>query len=191
MNTFAEFQGYGAQRVGIFIDTFNLFHATKERFNAKIDYTKLFPVLAADRNVIIAKAYILAKDESAKKFECALRMAGFDTAIKDMVFKEYDSHSRNVINWNIGISLDMLSWASKLDTIVLASGGDVFSEVIERIKGKGSIRIEVACFERCTSQRLRSLADSFVEIGPEKDEGNTIPEWLIPIQERKSVEAVV
>lgn len=188
MNRECEDPSYGNQRVGIFMDTYNLYVTGKDLHNSKIDYLKLLPELAADRPVIIAKCYLMVKDEKkAEPFANALKFGGLDVEIKSMEFKQYGERNqekerrlKNASNWDIGITIDMIKWFKKLDTIILVSGNSTYCEAIQYLKSFG-VRIEIAGFERSTSEKLIELADDFINIGPDREDGNSIPAWLTAI----------
>jgi len=185
MNRNAKIDSYN-RRCGIFVDVHNMFRTGKENFNVKIDYQNLLPELSANRDIIIAKAYLLIKDqEKSGSFKEAMSKAGYDLMCKDMEFREYKPHfnqkveaapkARNTASWDIGIAMDMLTWSSKLDVIILVSGNGVFVDAITRLKSQ-NIRVEIAGFEGHTSGNLIKAADDFINLKP--FDANALPDWL-------------
>ena len=50
------------QRVGIFIDIRNLYHSSKNLYQARVNYKELIKELIGDRQLIIATAYVVKSD---------------------------------------------------------------------------------------------------------------------------------
>lgn len=188
MNRYGKHESWG-RRCGIFIDIHNMFITAKENFQSKIDYQSLLPELASNRDVIVARAYCLIKDkERSGSFEEALKKAGYDVITKDMEFKQPRTNGtpwnngqqnrpprqRNVATWDIGISMDMLSFCPKLDVIILVAGGNVFIDAVKRLK-QNNVRVEIAGFGGHTSGRLIEAADDFIDLKPNNKPD---PEWL-------------
>lgn len=184
-------------RIGIFADTHGLFYPCKQFFQAKIDYKALRTQIAHDRDVIVSNAYLLIKDsDKSESFEKALKFAGYNVKIKEQVFREFNNKStdnvgntvendeirgRNIIKWDVGMAVDMIKWAPKLDVICLVSGNGAFEDVIAHIKASFAINVEIAGFTDSTSSKLKNLADNFIDLSPKNlDE---LPPWLLPIKQ--------
>jgi uncharacterized LabA/DUF88 family protein len=162
-----------SSRIGIFIDIQNMFFAAKNLYKSKIDYDKLLTFLADDRDVIIATSYLIFKEDSASdKFEIALKKTGFDIKKKNMEFRKKNDREINVTSWDVGISVDMVKWMHKLDTIILVSSSGAFVDVIEYLKN--FVRIEVASFSECTSGKLKYLANEFIDLSPKPNQKETL-----------------
>ncbi|MCD6493010.1 MAG: NYN domain-containing protein [Archaeoglobaceae archaeon] len=155
-------------RVMIFIDGSNLFHACKNFRNGfKVDYEKLRNVLAAGRKLI--RAYYYGSFNSFKK-EVADRQKKFFQALQEMGFEVVDKPLRKrnesyVIEKGVDIVLavDMLSLAFRdaYDIGILVSGDADFVRAIEVVKYLGK-RIEVAMFRNNLSSELRRKADKYI-----------------------------
>lgn len=152
---------YENQRVAVFVDTQNMYHSTRNLFNSNLDYSKLLSEAVGDRDLIRAIAYVIKADtpEEEKFFE-ALEDIGFQIKIKELK-TYYDGAKKG--DWDMGIAIDAMAIAEKVDAVVLASGDGDFSVLLERIKAKGT-KVEVISFKKSTSGELIEVADDYTDI---------------------------
>jgi len=69
-----------------------------------------------------------------KEFFDALTKIGFEVKSKDLqVF--YGGHKKG--DWDIGIAMDMIELAPKLDVAILVSGDGDFVPLVEHLRGHG------------------------------------------------------
>lgn len=149
------------QRVGVFVDVQNLFYSAKHLHNAKVNYTALMKEAVQGRKLIRALAYVIKADVSDEQsFYDALKKIGFETKAKELqVF--YGGAKKG--DWDVGIAMDIMRMASKLDVIVLVSGDGDFMDLLEHVKALGC-RAEVIAFGKTSSSRLKGVADSFTDM---------------------------
>jgi len=89
---------------------------------------------------------------------------GFEVRSKDLqVF--YGGSKKG--DWDVGIAMDVMRLAPKLDTIVLVSGDGDFSDLLEHAKSLGC-RTEVLAFGKTTSHKLKEVTDFFLDLGKSK-----------------------
>jgi len=149
------------QRVGIFVDVQNMFYSAKSLHQSKIDYSKLLEDIVRGRKLVRAIAYVVQKpDIDQSGFLEALRRSGYEVKKKDLVVRE-DGTSKG--DWNVGIALDAIALASKLDTAILVTGDGDFVPLANMLKTMGC-RVEVVSFEQCTSSELMRACDEFMTI---------------------------
>jgi len=161
-----------SQRVGIFIDTQNLYHSARSTFNAHVNYKALVEHAVAGRKLMRAFAYVIKSEtqEESKFFE-ALTDLGIETRIKDLqVFYSGEKKA----DWDVGIAIDIVRMSEKLDAVVLVSGDGDFTEVLKYVRSRG-IRAEVMAFKKTTSQMLLTETDAYTDLG--SDPGK----FLIPV----------
>lgn len=154
------------QRVAIFIDTQNLYHSAKNLYNAKVNFKNVLEEALAGRHLVRAIAYVIATEagDETDFFE-ALTKIGIETKIKDLqVF--YGGNKKG--DWDVGLAIDAIRLAPKVDTIILATGDGDFEPLIEYLKN--STQVEVISFGRSTSARLKEVSEDFVDMSenPEK-----------------------
>lgn len=150
------------ERVAVFIDGNNLFHAARFH-NIDIDYNKLLRVLLGDGRLLRAFFYtgVDAGAERQQGFLLWMRRNGFRVIQKEL--KTFYDGTRKA-NLDVEISVDMLSLAGRYDTAVLVSGDEDFVYAINAVAYKGC-RVEVAGFRSNTAPRLIDVADYFIDLG--------------------------
>ena len=153
--------GHTDQRIGIFVDVQNMYYSAKYLYKSKADFRTILKEAIADRKLIRAIAYVVkadVKDENV--FYDALTEMGFEVKSKELqVF--YGGAKKG--DWDVGIAMDVMRLAPKLDTIVLVSGDGDFSDLLEHAKSLGC-RTEVVAFGKTTSYKLKEVADFFVDL---------------------------
>lgn len=151
-----------AQRVGVFIDTQNLYHSAKNLFRSRVNFGAVLKEAVAGRVLIHAAAYVVTTESGEEKaFFEALNKLGIETKTKDLqVF--YGGAKK--ADWDVGMAIDAVKFAPKLDTIVLATGDGDFVPLVEYLKSQG-VQVEVISFGKSSSGRLRDAADDFIDMG--------------------------
>lgn len=152
---------YSEQRVGVFVDVSNLYYSARTMYSRKVNFKAVLKEAVGDRKLIRAVAYVIkAESPEEQKFFDALGNIGFDVKSKELqVF--YGGHKKG--DWDVGIAMDTIRLAPKLDVVVLASGDGDFVPLLEHLRSIGQ-RVEVVSFGRSTSSKLRELADNFVDL---------------------------
>ena len=156
MNLFKE------QRVGVFIDVQNMYYSARYIYKSKVNFKTLLDQAVRGRNLIRAMAYVIkadVKDES--NFFEVLKSLGYEVKAKDLqVF--YGGAKKG--DWDIGIAMDMIELAPKLDAIVLVSGDGDFVPLVQHLKHALGCYVEVIAFGKSSSQKLVDEADNFVDM---------------------------
>jgi uncharacterized LabA/DUF88 family protein len=156
---------YNNQRIGVFVDVQNMYYSARQLYKGKVNFNVVLTEAIAGRQLIRAIAYVIkadVKDEGI--FYDALSEMGFEVKSKDLqVF--YGGAKKG--DWDIGIAMDVMRLAPKLDTIVLVSGDGDFSDLLEHAKSLGC-RVEVVAFGKTTSHKLREVADFFTDLDKDK-----------------------
>lgn len=155
------------QRIGIFVDVQNLYYSARALYKKKVNFREILKTVTAGRKLIRAIAYVVKTDvfKKEKDFFEALEKMGFEVRAKDLqIF--YGGAKKG--DWDIGIAMDTIEMAPKLDTIVLVSGDGDFIPLIQHLKRAMSCKVEVASFKKSTSSKLIEEADDFVDLGKDK-----------------------
>ena len=156
---------HGSQRVGIFIDTQNLYHSAKNLYGAKVNFNKLVKEVIDGRILVRAIAYVIQTESGEENsFFDALVKAGIETKIKDL--QTFSSGAKKA-DWDLGIAVDAIGLSAKLDVIVLVTGDGDFVPVVEYIKFTGC-QVEVVTFGKSCSSLLRHAADDFFDLSEDK-----------------------
>ncbi len=153
------------QRVGIFIDTQNLYHSAKNLHGAKVNFAEVLKTALAGRVLIRAAAYVISTESGDEtNFFEALEKMGIETKTKDL---QIFSGGAKKADWDVGIAIDAVAQAKKLDTVILATGDGDFIPLVEYLKLNEGCQVEVISFGKSSSSKLREVADDFIDMDEE------------------------
>jgi len=154
------------QRVAVLADAQNLYHTAQSVYSRNIDYSALLEKAVQDRELTRAIAYVIRADaDDEESFFEALVDIGFETKIK--AIRTFADGSQKA-DWDIGMSLDAVTLAKKVDTVVLCTGDGDFSRLCSHLRHEG-VRVEVMGFEESTADQLVEAADSFVDMSEREE----------------------
>lgn len=154
------------QRVGVYVDVQNMYYSAKNLYSSKVDFSKLLDSAVMNRELIRAAAYVIKADTPDEEdFFEALRRIGYEVKIKEL--KEFYGGQKKG-DWDLGMSVDMIQQAKKLDTIVLVTGDGDFAVLVEHLKSMGC-RVEVMSFGRSSAKEIREAADNFIDMDDDAD----------------------
>lgn len=153
------------QRIGVFVDVQNMYYSAKNLYGSKVNFRSILKEAISGRLLIRAIAYVIRADvKDENTFYGALEEMGFEVKSKDLqVF--FGGAKKG--DWDVGIAMDVMRLAPKLDTVVLISGDGDFSDLLEHAKSLGC-RTEVIAFGKTTSRKLMEVADSFIDLDKRK-----------------------
>ncbi|MBU2617070.1 MAG: NYN domain-containing protein [Euryarchaeota archaeon] len=159
------------EKVAIFIDASNLFHACKLfRDGFKVDYIKLREKLAEGRKLIRAYYYgsFDPLNEGQIKFKHFLQYNGFNVETRTLRMRGDKHHEKGV---DVALVTEMLSLGFRgiYDVAVLVSGDDDFVCAVDEVKRNGR-RIEIAAFNCAIGGELKRSADRFRPLDDIADE---------------------
>ena len=67
-------------------------------------------------------------------------------------------------DWDVGIAVDAMKMAPKLDAIVIVSGDGDLVPLVEYLQSTSGVQVEVVSFEKSTSLKLKEQADDFLDL---------------------------
>ena len=150
------------QRVGIFIDTQNLYHAAKNLYRSKVNFQNIITDVLADRDLIRAIAYVINTDSlEEQNFFDALEKIGIETKIKDIQI--FSSGSKKA-DWDVGLAIDTIRMAPKLDVVIIASGDGDFVHLVQYLQGTFGCRVETVAFAQSASSMVKEYSDEFIDL---------------------------
>ena len=153
------------QKVSIFVDVQNIYYTTKQTFNANFDYKKFWITVTKQRQVIGAFAYATDRGDLKQiQFQNILRAIGFEVKLKPFINRS-DGSSKG--DWDVGITIDIMEYASKSDVIVLASGDGDFDILMDRVKTLYKSETEIYGVSNLTAISLKNSTLNFFPIGKE------------------------
>ncbi|WFM70052.1 NYN domain-containing protein [Halomonas sp. CKK8] len=150
------------ERVAILVDVQNVYYTTREAFGRHFDYNAFWARFAAGREVVLANAYAVDRgDPRQRQFQAILRGIGFAVKLKPYIQRR-DGSAKG--DWDVGIALDAIEAAPRVDRVVLVSGDGDFDLLVERMRERYGVVVEVVGVERLTADSLVRAASHFVPI---------------------------
>lgn len=154
------------QRVGVFVDVQNMYYSAKNLYNAKVNFAQILKTAVGDRSLIRAIAYVIKADvREEQNFFDALEKIGFEVRAKDL---QIFAGGAKKGDWDIGLAMDTIEQAPKLDTIVIVSGDGDYVPLIHHLRHALGCRIEVIAFGKSSSAVLREECDQFIDLELDK-----------------------
>ncbi|MBI4713763.1 NYN domain-containing protein [Candidatus Uhrbacteria bacterium] len=153
------------QRVGVFIDTQNMYYSARHLFQRKVNFKSIVEDAVAGRRLIRALAYVVkTKTADEQPFFDALQKSGIETREKDLM--EYASGHKKA-DWDVGLAIDAVQMLDILDVIVIVSGDGDYLPLVEHIQSRGRIA-EVMAFGETTSSSLVNYVDDYIDLSQNK-----------------------
>ena len=111
--------------------------------------------------MIRAIAYVVqTKEIDQSGFLEMLERNGYEVRSKDLKVRA-DGSSKG--DWDMGIAVDAISLADRLDVIVLVSGDGDYVDLVNMLKSRG-VRVEVNSFQKSTAEELIKAATEYYPI---------------------------
>jgi len=155
------------QRVAVIIDTQNLYHSAKNLYKAKVNFANVLKRAVGDRKLIRAVAYVVNTESGEEQpFFEALEKVGIEIKTKDLqIF--YGGAKK--ADWDVGMAVDAIKAAHKVDAVVLATGDGDFIPCVQYVKSLGC-QVEATTFGRSASSGLRAVVDDFIDLDEKPSE---------------------
>lgn len=154
------------QRVGVFVDAQNMYHSAKNLYHAKANFKKILEQAVAGRQLIRAFVYVIKTETGEEKaFIEALEKSGYEIKVKDL---QVFSGGMKKADWDVGMAMDAVILADKIDVAVLITGDGDFVPLVEYLRVNKGLKVEVISFERSTSSKLKESADVFTDLGTDQ-----------------------
>ena len=149
------------QRVGVFIDTQNLYHSARNLYKARVNFGAVLKDAVAGRKLVRAVAYVITTEAGDEKnFFEALEKLGIETKTKDL---QIFPGGAKKADWDVGLAVDAIKMSPRLDSVVIISGDGDFVPLVEYLQTVG-VQVEVVSFGKSTSGKLREAVDDFVDL---------------------------
>lgn len=154
------------QRVGVLVDVSNLYHSAKNLYKRRVNFKEVLKDAVAGRKLIRATAYVVKSetDEGVSFFE-ALSQLGFEVKMKDL---QVFAGGAKKGDWDVGITVDAIKLAPKLDVIVLVSGDGDYVPLVNYIQNTYGCLVEVVAFRQTTSSALVEESDDFLNLSDDR-----------------------
>ncbi len=131
------------QRVGVFIDTQNLYHSARNLFKARVNFGAVLKDAVAGRALVRAVAYVITTEAGDEKnFFEALTKLGIETKTKDLQIFHTGTKKGD---WDVGLTVDAIKMSPRLDSVIIVSGDGDFIPLVEYLQTNG-VQVEVVSF---------------------------------------------
>ncbi len=149
-------------RVAVFADVQNVYYTVKQQHNCHFDYGSFLREVTADRKLVKAVAYAVDKgDKKQAQFQQILTRLGFDVKLTPYI-QRADGSAKG--DWDVGITVDMLEYADRIDVAVLASGDGDYTPAVDKIIKEFTVSVEVYGVQELSANRLIESSSRFVPI---------------------------
>ena len=150
------------QRVGVFIDTQNLYHCAKNLYRARVNFGAIMKDAVAGRTLVRAMAYVVTTESGEERnFLEALGKIGIEIITKDL---QIFGGGAKKADWDVGLAIDAVKLAPRLDAVIIVSGDGDFIPLVEYLQNYTGTQVEIVSFGKSTSAKLREAADDFVDL---------------------------
>lgn len=166
------------QRVAVLIDVQNMYHSARNLYGKRVNFKEVLKAALAGRKLIRAIGYVIKTEtgEETAFFE-ALTKIGIEPKFKDL---QIFAGGMKKADWDVGLTVDAVKVAPRVDTIVLITGDGDFVPLVEYLKdGPFGNQVEVMAFGRSASGKLKEKADEFIDLGDSQ-------KFLIDLPRKKS-----
>ncbi|TFH37044.1 MAG: NYN domain-containing protein [Dehalococcoidia bacterium] len=157
----------GSERVAIFIDGSNLYHALEGTLKRHdLDFTQFVAKLCGDRTLFRTYYYNALQDVAVRpdafreqqEFLDGLRKTPYLEVRLGTIKTAQGTQVEKGVDIMLGIDLLNCAWNNLYDTAVLVSGDADFAYAVQTVKNMGK-HVEVAYFEGATARELLGVAD--------------------------------
>jgi len=150
------------QRVGIYIDAQNLYHSGRNLYHSKVNFGAIVKDALDGRKLVRAVAYVISTESGDETgFFDALTKVGIETKVKDL---QIFSSGAKKADWDVGLAIDAVKLAPKLDSVILLTGDGDFCPLVEYLQMSQGCQVEVVSFGKSTSSKLIEVADNFMDL---------------------------
>lgn len=150
------------QRVGVFVDVSNMYHSARHLYGARVNFGAVLEEVVGGRQLIRAIAYVISADiKEEREFFEALRLSGFEVREKEL--QVFPGGAKKG-DWDVGITVDAITLAQRLDVVILVSGDGDFVPLVEYLKRNTGCKVEVIAFGNSCSRKLIEEADEFIDL---------------------------
>lgn len=150
------------QRVGVFIDTANLYHSAKNLYKRKVNFGAVLKDAVAGRKLVRATAYVITSEAGDEKgFFEALTKLGIETKTKEL---QVFAGGAKKGDWDVGIAVDAMKMAPRIDAVILVAGDGDFIPLVRYLQNTYGTQVEVVSFGKSASMKLKEVADDFLDL---------------------------
>lgn len=152
-------------KIAVFADVQNIYYTTRQAYGRQFNYRAFWQRISAQGDIVAAIAYAIDReDDNQRKFQDALRHIGFTVKLKPYIQRS-DGSAKG--DWDVGITLDVMTLAKDVDRVILLSGDGDFDLLLEKIRHDYGVSAEVYGVPALTAKSLIDAASAFHPIWDE------------------------
>ncbi|ANY90104.1 MULTISPECIES: NYN domain-containing protein [Pseudomonas] len=150
------------KKIALFADVQNLYYTVRQVHGCHFNYAALWADVSSQGQIVEAVAYAIDRgDSKQQQFQQILRNLGFEVRLKPFIQRS-DGSAKG--DWDVGITLDVIDAASRVDQVVLASGDGDFDLLMERASERHGVETVVYGVPGLTALSLIRSASRYVPI---------------------------
>ena len=150
------------KRIAVFADVQNLYYTVRQAHGCHFNYAALWEHISQRGEIVEAYAYAIDRgDSKQQQFQQILRNLGFEVKLKPYIQRS-DGSAKG--DWDVGITLDVVDAAARVDEVVLASGDGDFDLLLERVIQRHGVEAVAYGVPGLTAQSLIRAATRYVPI---------------------------
>lgn len=139
-----------------------MYHSARNLYKAKVNFKKVLEAAVGDRRLIRAFIYVIRTESGEEKaFVEALEKGGYEIKEKDL---QIFPGGMKKADWDVGLAMDAVILADKIDVAVLVSGDGDFVPLVEYLRISQGLKVEAMSFGRSTSAKLKEAVDVFTDL---------------------------
>ena len=147
------------KKIAIFADVQNIYYTTRQAYSRQFNYRKLWDQIKTKGTIKFAYAYAIDRGDSKQiKFQNTLQQIGFTIKLKPYIQRS-DGSSKG--DWDVGITIDVLEAAQKVDIVILLSGDGDFDLLLEKITDVYAVDAHVYGVPALTANSLINAASVY------------------------------
>ena len=150
------------KKIAVFADVQNLYYTVRQAHGCHFNYAALWADISQRGQIVEAYAYAIERgDAKQQQFQQILRNLGFTVKLKPYIQRS-DGSAKG--DWDVGITIDVLDAAPRVDEVVLASGDGDFAILLDKIRASDGVEAVAYGVPGLTAQALMRAANRYVPI---------------------------
>ena len=150
------------KKIAVFADVQNLYYTVRQAYGCHFNYAAFWADVSKGGEIVEAVAYAIDRgDSKQQQFQQILRNLGFTVKLKPYIQRS-DGSAKG--DWDVGITLDVIDAASRVDEVVLASGDGDFDLLLERVINRHGAEAVAYGVPGLTANSLIRAATRYVPI---------------------------
>jgi uncharacterized LabA/DUF88 family protein len=143
-----------------------MYHSAKNLYSKRVNFQEVLKDAVAGRKLIRAIAYVIKTEtEEETPFFEALLQQGFEVKMKDL---QIFAGGAKKADWDVGISVDAIKLADKLDVIILVTGDGDYLPLVSYLQNTKGCLVEVMAFKQTASSKLIEESDDYINLSENK-----------------------